>query len=149
VTGRLGGQRTVVQVGEAPDGTPLTEVKRLLGWRKGTSSAEYSTWQGWMWRALTQQMQMVIHHRKTATRPLGAKHEISNPKSETGVESSRDATFLSVVGADGNGEDFRKFFQATLGPFFATARPFGEHECAPDTACDSVIPVSYGDIDQV
>ena len=25
----------------------------LLGWRKGTSSADYPTWQGWMWRALT------------------------------------------------------------------------------------------------
>jgi hypothetical protein len=33
VVGRLGGRRTVVKVGEAPDGTPLTEVKHEPGQR--------------------------------------------------------------------------------------------------------------------
>jgi hypothetical protein len=93
---------------------------------------------------------VVIQHRETAARPLAAKHEVSNPKSEADVESLRDATFLSVVGVDGNRENVRKFFQATLDPFFfAAVRPFREQECAPDTASDAVIPASDGDIDQM
>jgi hypothetical protein len=63
-------------------------------------------------------MHVIIHHRETAARPLAAKHEISNPKSEADGESWRDATFLRVVGVDGNREDFREFFQAMLDPFF-------------------------------
>jgi hypothetical protein len=94
-------------------------------------------------------MQVTIHHRETAVRPLAAKHEISNPKSEADVESSRDATFLSVVGADGNRENVREFFQAMLDPFSAVIRPFCEQECAPDTASDAVIPASYGGVDQM
>jgi hypothetical protein len=92
-------------------------------------------------------MQVIIHHRETAARPLAAKHEISNPKSEADVESSRDATFLSVVGADGNREDFREFFQVTRYPLFAGVRPFREQGCATDTASDAAILASYGDID--
>ena len=91
----------------------------------------------------------MFHHRETTARPLAAKHEVSNPKSEADVESSRDATFLSVVGADGNREKVRKLFQATRDSFFAAVRPFCEQERAPDTASDAVIPASYGDIDQI
>jgi hypothetical protein len=94
-------------------------------------------------------VQVIIHHRETTARPLAAKHEISNPKSEADVESSRDATFLSVVGADGNREDFREFFQATLDPFLAAVRPFREQECALETASDAVIPASFSRVDKM
>ena len=64
-------------------------------------------------------MQVVIHHREATLRPLAAKHKISNPKSEADVESSRDATFLSVVGVDGNRDNVCKFLRAMLDLFFA------------------------------
>jgi hypothetical protein len=89
-------------------------------------------------------MKVIIHHRETAARPLAAKHEISNPKSEADVESLRGANFLSVVGVDGNSENIRRFFQATL-----DVRPVCEQECAPVAASDAVIPASDWDIDQM
>ena len=50
---------------------------------------------------------------------------------------------------DGDGKDFRKFFQPAIDPFFAVARSFPEQEGASDTACDAVVPAGYGYIDKV
>jgi WD40 repeat protein len=94
-------------------------------------------------------VQVIIHHREPTARLFAAKHEISNPKSEAAVESSRGAKLPSVVRAHANGEGFRKFLQALLDPFFAVFGPFREQDRESDTTSDAVIPASYGDVDEM
>jgi hypothetical protein len=48
--------------------------------------------------------------------PLTGFSPISNPKSQSAVESSRGAEFLVVVKARGNREEFREFSQRRLDP---------------------------------
>jgi hypothetical protein len=51
----------------------------------------------------------------------------------------------------GAGEDFRKFFDASIDPFLAVVRAFGfsEQEGAADAACRAVIPARDGHVDEV
>ena len=50
---------------------------------------------------------------------------------------------------DGDREDFRKFLQPMLDPFFAVERAFAEQESASHTARDAVIPASNGRVDEM
>ena len=51
--------------------------------------------------------------------------------------------------ADGHGEDFRKFLESMLDPFFAVDQTLREEKRTPDTASDAVIPTSYRHVDKM
>ena len=51
--------------------------------------------------------------------------------------------------ADGYGEDFRKFFESPIDPFFAVERTFREEKRASHTASHAVIPAGHGNIDEM